>query len=75
MFDYIAVSGRMDDRVTEFVDHLHEHFVDPVIMRRGRYMAPARPGYSSTIKPETRTAYTYPDGAIWTAAPEANRHA
>ena len=47
MFDYIAVSGRMDDRVTEFVDHLHEHFVDPVVIRRGRYMAPTAPGYSS----------------------------
>jgi L-fuconate dehydratase len=75
MFDYLAVSGRMDDRVTEFVDHLHEHFVDPVIVRRGRYLAPARPGYSSTIKPETRTAYGYPDGEIWTVAPQETTRA
>ena len=40
MWDFLAVSGRMDDRVTEFVDHLHEHFVDPAIIRRGRYLAP-----------------------------------
>ena len=66
MFDYIAVSGRMDDRVTEFVDHLHEHFVDPVVVRRGRYAAPLIPGYSSEIKPESRQAYQYPDGPIWT---------
>jgi L-fuconate dehydratase len=75
MFDYIAVSGRMDDRVTEFVDHLHEHFIDPVVMRRGRYLAPAAPGYSSAIKPETRMAYRYPDGAAWTAIPEERHHA
>jgi len=75
MWDYIAVSGRMDDRVTEFVDHLHEHFVDPVVIRRGRYMAPMSPGYSSTIKPESRQAYRYPDGPIWTGLRGELRHA
>ena len=67
LFDYIAISGRMDDRVTEFVDHLHEHFVDPVVVRRGRYMAPTQPGYSITIRPETRATYRYPDGPMWTS--------
>jgi L-fuconate dehydratase len=67
MWDYMAVSGRMDDRVTEFVDHLHEHFVDPVVVRRGRYLAPSAPGYSSAIKRESREAYRYPDGPVWTA--------
>ena len=65
MWDYLAVSGRMDDRVTEFVDHLHEHFVYPVQMRRGRYMPPAAPGYSSEIKADTRQAYRYPEGVEW----------
>jgi L-fuconate dehydratase len=65
MFDYIAVSGRMDDRVTEFVDHLHEHFVHPVRMRRGRYLAPSAPGYSSEIRPDARAEYRYPDGPAW----------
>jgi len=65
MWDYLAVSGRMDDRVTEFVDHLHEHFVHPVHMRRGRYMPPAAPGYSSEIKADTRQAYRYPEGVEW----------
>jgi len=68
MFDYIAVAGRMDDRITEFVDHLHEHFIDPVVIRRGRYMVPETPGYSSTIKAETRAAYRFPDGPVWTRA-------
>jgi L-fuconate dehydratase len=65
MWDYLAVSGRMDDRVAEFVDHLHEHFEAPVVMRRGRYLAPAAPGYSSTIARESRDAYRYPDGPVW----------
>ncbi len=65
MFDFIAVSGRMDDRVTEFVDHLHEHFVNPTVIRRARYVAPTAPGYSSEIKPESREAYQYPNGPVW----------
>ncbi|MEO8521147.1 MAG: L-fuconate dehydratase [Acidobacteriota bacterium] len=65
MFDYVAVAGRMDDRVTEFVDHLHEHFVDPVVMRRGRYLPPSAPGYSSEIKAASRAEYRYPDGPAW----------
>jgi L-fuconate dehydratase len=66
MWDYIAVSGRMDDRIAEFVDHLHEHFLDPVVVRQGRYQAPTIPGYSSTIRRETRDAYRYPHGPVWT---------
>jgi L-fuconate dehydratase len=65
MFDYIAVAGRMDDRITEFVDHLHEHFVDPVVIRRARYMPPAAPGYGSEIKAASRAEFRYPDGPAW----------
>jgi L-fuconate dehydratase len=65
MFDYLAVSATMDGRVTEFVDHLHEHFEDPVVIRRARYMPPSRPGYSITIKPESRMQYRFPDGPVW----------
>ena len=65
MFDFIAVSGRMDDRVTEFVDHLHEHFENPTIIKRGRYVAPRVPGYSSTIVEASRIAYSYPGGSVW----------
>ena len=68
MFDYIAVSGRMDDRVTEFVDHLHEHFVDPVVIRSGRYMPPLRPGYSGEMFPASTTEYrVLLMGPAWTA--------
>jgi L-fuconate dehydratase len=65
MFDFVCVSGRMDDRVTEFVDHLHEHFVDPCVIRQARYVAPTAPGYSSEIKAESRAAYAYPNGPVW----------
>ena len=65
MFDFLRVSGRMDDRVTEFVDHLHEHFVDPCVIRRARYVAPTAAGYSSEIKRESRKQYRYPDGPAW----------
>jgi L-fuconate dehydratase len=66
MFDYIAVAGTMDNRVTEFVDHLHEHFVDPVAINRARYVTPERPGYSSEIKKDSRVQYRFPDGPVWT---------
>ena len=68
MFDYLAVSGTMEGRVTEFVDHLHEHFEDPVVIRRARYLPPAKPGYSITIKPESRKMHRYPDGPVWAPA-------
>jgi L-fuconate dehydratase len=68
MFDYIAVTGTLERRVTEFVDHLHEHFVDPVVIKDARYMPPMKPGYSAEIKAESRRQYRYPDGAAWSAS-------
>jgi len=65
IFDYICVSGSLEDRVVEYVDHLHEHFVDPVVIRNGRYMPPTAPGYSITMRPETLATYAFPDGAAW----------
>ena len=65
MFDYVVVSGTMEGRVIEYVDHLHEHFEDPVVMRRGRYLAPTRPGYSITIRESSRVAHLYPGGEAW----------
>lgn len=67
--DYLRVSASLDDRVIEYVDHLHEHFVDPVVTRDGCYLPPVAPGYSATLKPESLTAATYPSGSIWTATP------
>jgi L-fuconate dehydratase len=65
IFDYIAVSAGLEDRVCEYVDHLHEHFVDPCVIRNARYVAPAKPGYSITMKPESLDAYEYPAGRVW----------
>src|SRR5205085_11942649 len=65
LFDYIAVSGSLQDRVLEYVDHLHEHFVDPVTIRGGRYIPPTRPGYSITMRPASLREYSYPGGAAW----------
>ena len=65
IFDYIAISGSLEGRRIEFVDHLHEHFVDPVVIRNGRYMPPWTPGYSITMKPESLADYGYPRGGAW----------
>ena len=60
----------MDDRVIEYVDHLHEHFVDPVrIARRPLPGAASAPGFSATMRPETLAAYAYPDGPVWNGRP------
>jgi L-fuconate dehydratase len=65
MFDYISVTGTMEGRVIEYVDHLHDHFEDPVVVRRGRYMPPTCPGYSITIREASRLAHRYPGGEAW----------
>jgi len=65
IFDYIAVSGSLDGRRIEFVDHLHEHFVDPVAIENGRYLAPMSAGYSITMKPESIERFAFPNGGAW----------
>jgi L-fuconate dehydratase len=65
MFDFVCVSGTMENRIVEYVDHLHEHFLDPVVIRGGRYMPPTAAGYSITMRPESLEEYAYPDGAAW----------
>ena len=65
MIDYIAISGSLDDRIIEYVDHLHEHFYDPVILKNGAYMPPKLPGYSITMKEESIKDYSFPNGKIW----------
>lgn len=65
LIDYICVSGRLENRVIEYVDHLHEHFRDPVRMVGGRYMPPDAPGYSIEIKPESLRRYEFPNGPAW----------
>jgi L-fuconate dehydratase len=65
IFDYIAVSASLENRIIEYVDHLHEHFVNPVHVKGDRYMAPTAPGYSIEIKSASIARYEYPDGAAW----------
>ncbi|MFZ9441470.1 MAG: enolase C-terminal domain-like protein [Candidatus Nanopelagicaceae bacterium] len=65
MFDYVAVSGENDARVIEFVDHLHEHFVSPVKIERGRYLAPTAPGAGGEMFPESIKRFTFPTGEEW----------
>ena len=64
-FDFLSVSGSLENRVIEFVDHLHEHFVDPVRIRKGHYLLPQQPGYSIQIREESLTRFAFPDGAAW----------
>ena len=65
IFDYVAVSGSLEHRVCEYVDHLHEHFVDPCVARNARYVTPLRPGYSIDMKPQSIADYEFPAGRIW----------
>lgn len=67
MWDYISVTGTMQDRIVEYVDHLHEHFIDPCVVRRGHYLPPTAAGYSITMKPESLAAHAYPHGSVWQA--------
>lgn len=65
VFDFLSVSASLEDRVIEFVDHLHEHFVDPVRIRNGHYLLPEQPGYSIQIRDESLTRFAYPHGEAW----------
>ena len=65
VFDYLSVSASLEDRVIEFVDHLHEHFVTPVRIRKGHYLLPTEPGYSIQIKEESLARFAYPCGEAW----------
>jgi len=65
IFDYLAVSGSLEDRVCEYVDHLHEHFIHPCVIRDARYLAPTAPGYSIAMKPDSLSAYEFPTGSVW----------
>ena len=59
MFDYVAVSGTMDGRMVEYVDHLHEHFVTPTVVEHGRYLAPSAPGAGTEMFPASVAEFTW----------------
>jgi L-fuconate dehydratase len=66
MFDFVAVSGTTDGRWIEYVDHLHEHFTDPVVLERGRYRAPTTPGAGARLRDGSTAEFRFPDGPAWT---------
>jgi len=65
--DYIAISGELEGRMIEYVDHLHEHFLEPVVIRDARYVLPTSPGYSAEMRPESLSRFRFPDGDEWRA--------
>ncbi len=65
LFDYIAITGSTAGRVIEYVDHLHEHFVDPCRIENAHYMPPQRPGYSIEMHASSLAEFAYPDGPVW----------
>ncbi len=71
IIDFLLVSGSTDGRVAEYVDHLHEHFVDPCVVKDAAYVLPTRPGYSAEMHPTSLTTYAFPHGSYWAAAPDA----
>lgn len=70
IFDYVSVSASLEHRFVEYVAHLHEHFVNPVRVERGRYLAPTAPGYSVEMLPESLGTYEYPNGSVWAKTAE-----
>ena len=59
MIDYVCISGTLEGRVTEYVDHLHEHFIDACVVKGAAYMPPTAPGFSITMKPESLEQYRF----------------
>jgi L-fuconate dehydratase len=65
MADFASISGSMEDRAIEFVDHLHEHFLDPVKIAEGRYRAPESPGFSAEMRSSSMREFAFPCGPVW----------
>jgi L-fuconate dehydratase len=65
IFDYVCVGASLEDRILEYVDHLHEHFLDPVRIKDGRYAPPERPGYSIEMYPGSLAEFEFPRGSAW----------
>jgi L-fuconate dehydratase len=65
IFDYLCVSASLENRIVEYVDHLHEHFMDPVVIENGCYKVPMSPGYSIEMKAESLEEYAFPGGPAW----------
>jgi L-fuconate dehydratase len=73
LFDYVAASASLENRILEYVDHLHEHFLEPVLVKAGRYAAPSAPGYSVAMREESLDRYEYPTGTFWAEKEKSGR--
>ncbi|SDT28194.1 L-fuconate dehydratase [Friedmanniella luteola] len=69
IIDFLVVSGSTEGRVAEYVDHLHEHFVDPCVVKDAAYVLPTQPGYSAQMHPASLDVYAYPAGSYWAGRP------
>jgi len=67
VWDYISLSAELDNRMVEYVDHLHEHFTAPPVIKNAHYVAPKAPGYSTEIKEKSIEMYEFPHGSYWAA--------
>jgi L-fuconate dehydratase len=65
LIDYIAISASLERRAIEFADHLHEHFLTPVVLREGRYMPPLAPGFSIEMHADSLAVFEFPRGSAW----------
>lgn len=65
IFDYLGVSCSLEGRLIEYVDHLHEHFRDPVVIKDGHYMVPKMPGYSGEVLASSLLRFEFPHGEAW----------
>jgi L-fuconate dehydratase len=69
IIDFLIVSGSTEGRVAEYVDHLHEHFVDPCQVEDAAYVLPSRPGYSAEMYASSLAEFAFPDGTYWQSHP------
>ncbi len=67
MIDYVMISGEIGERVIEYVDHLHEHFEDPCVVKDGAYQVPRGTGFSVRMQPDSIERFRYPDGDVWSS--------
>jgi len=71
MLVFVSVSGSRKGRVTEYIDHLHEHFTDPCTVAKAAYLLPTKPGYSTQMHPASIAEFRFPHGTYWTARTRA----
>jgi L-fuconate dehydratase len=69
IIDFLVISGSTEGRVAEYVDHLHEHFVNPCVVKDAAYVLPTRPGYSAEMYDTSLATYAFPGGSYWSSRP------